>query len=407
MKIDVFEKKFTRRDFCKVCIYGGLTLASSSILIDLFRNYAEATESKGGLGFISSREAMYYQKIDKSTIQCQLCPRNCVLKDGMRGFCRAREPKEGKHYTLVYGNPTAVHIDPIEKKPLFHFLPATTAFSIATAGCNFRCKYCQNWEISQFRPEETYNFYLPPEAVVETALKYKAPTIAYTYTEPSIFYEYMLETARLAKKRGIKNIYHSNGSLNPQPLGELVLYLDGANVDLKGFTKEFYSEISQGYLDKVLDTLKTLKRSGVHLELTNLVVPPFNDDTKMIREMCQWIRDELGRDTPIHFSRFYPTFKLRNLTPTPVRTLEEARRVAMEVGLEYVYIGNVPGHKAENTYCPKDKKVLIRRVGYRILENNIIKGRCKFCGTQIPGVWSDTTPLTEDFSQERVSKYQG
>ncbi|MFH1578038.1 MAG: AmmeMemoRadiSam system radical SAM enzyme [Candidatus Omnitrophota bacterium] len=381
-------EKVSRRRFCKLCLISGANLAISPLITSLFNKAAQAAETKGGFGFIGTKEAMFYEKIDTNTIQCHICPRRCILKDGMRGFCRAREPRNGKHYSLSYGNPTAAHVDPIEKKPLFHFLPATTAFSIATAGCNFRCKYCQNWEISQFKPEETFNHYLPPDDVVTKAFEYKCRTIAYTYTEPSVFYEYMLDTAKIAKISGIKNIYHSNGSLNPEPARELFLYLDGANIDLKGFTQEFYQEVSQGYLDVVLNTLKLLKKNKVHLEITNLVIPSLNDDLNKVQEMCQWIRDELGKDVPVHFLRFYPTFKLRNLAPTPVSTLDKIRNIAMQEGLEYVYIGNVPGHDGENTYCPKDKRVLIRRAGYEILENNIINGKCKFCGIDIPGVWS-------------------
>ena len=365
----------------------GVGLAVSPLLSNLFKSSALAQEERGGMGFVNTREAMYYEKLDERTIQCHLCPRNCTLKNGTRGFCLAREPRDGRHYSLVYGNPTAVHIDPIEKKPLFHFLPATTTFSIATAGCNFRCKYCQNWQIAQFPPEETYNQYLPPKAAVEVAARYRCPTIAYTYTEPSVFYEYMLDTARIATSYGIRNIYHSNGSLNPKPVEELSLYLDGANIDLKGFTQEFYSKIPQGDLQTVLNTIKALKKNMVHVEITNLVVPSFNDDMKIIRRMCQWIRDEVGQDTPLHFSRFHPAFKLRNLSPTPVRTLEEARKIAIKEGLWYVYIGNVPGHEGENTYCPKDGKILIQRLGYKILENNVVEGRCRFCGQKIAGVW--------------------
>jgi pyruvate formate lyase activating enzyme len=378
----------------------------SPLLMDFFKKSAQAAE-KGGMGFVEAKEAMYYKKVDAKTIQCVLCPRYCTLKNGMKGFCRVRGPQNGKHYTFVYGNPTAVHVDPIEKKPLFHFLPATSAFSIATAGCNYRCKNCQNWQISQFPPEETYNQYLPPEAVVDEAAGYNCPTIAYTYTEPSVFYEYMLDTSKIAKARGIRNIYHSNGSLNSEPAEEISLYLDGANIDLKGFTQDFYSKIPEGDLGTVCNTIKILKKNHVHVELTNLIVPSYNDDMKMIKEMCQWVRDEVGKDTPIHFSRFSPTYKLKNLPPTPVKTLEEARIIAIKEGLQYIYIGNVPGHEAENTYCPKDGKVLIRRIGYRIMENNVVNGKCKFCGIDIPGVWHSAVRKKSSKSPNKVSKYLG
>lgn len=403
------KTKISRRKFCKLCLLSGVSLAISPLLMDLFKQSAQAKELKGGRGFINTKEAMFYKKLDEKTIQCQLCPRNCILKNGMRGFCRAREPRGGKHYSLVYGNPTAVHVDPIEKKPLFHFLPATTAFSIATAGCNFRCKNCQNWQISQSPPEETFNEYLAPKAVVDAAIKYKCPTIAYTYTEPSIFYEYMLDTAKIAKAHGIRNIYHSNGSLNPKPAEEISFYLDGANIDLKGFTQDFYGKIPEGDLEAVLNTIKILRKNKVHVEITNLIVSSYSDDMKAIRRMCKWIRDEVGKDTPIHFSRFYPTYKLKNLSPTPVETLETARRVAMKEGLQYVYIGNVPGHEGEHTYCPRDGEILIRRTGYRILEMNVVNGKCKFCGLDIPGVWAKglVREKTSKSSERKVSKYLG
>jgi len=389
MKWDMSSKELSRRDFCRLCIYCGVGLVASPLLMDLFKADVEAREEKGGVGFINRREAMFYKKLDEKTIQCTLCPRNCILSDGMLGFCRVRQPKDGKHYSLVYGNPTAVHVDPIEKKPLFHFLPATSAFSIATAGCNFRCKFCQNWQISQSSPEETTNYYLPPEDVVKKAIEYKCPTIAYTYTEPSVFYEYMLDTAKIAKIYGVKNMYHSNGSLNPEPAEEISLYLDAADIDLKGFDQEFYSKACEGHLDTVLNTLKILKKNGVWIEITNLVIPTLNDDLGKIKEMSIWIKDNLGPDTPIHFARFHPQYKLRNLHSTPVSTLEGAREIAMDIGLNYVYVGNVPGHMAESTYCPKCNKPVIRRVGYTILEINLdSQGRSKCCNYPIAGVWS-------------------
>ena len=374
--------------------------------MDLFKGDALAAQKKGGMGYIDIKEAMYYTKLNENTIQCRLCSRYCTLKNGMRGFCRAREPRDGKHYSLVYGNPTAVHVDPIEKKPLYHFLPATNAFSIATAGCNFRCKNCQNWQISQTGPEDTYNQYLPPEAVVDAAIKYDCPTIAYTYTEPSIFYEYMLDTAKAAKSRGVRNMYHSNGSLNAEPAEELSLYLDGANVDLKGFTQEFYSKVPEGDLDTVLNCLKILKKNRVHLEITVLVVPSYSDEEKMIKDMCQWIRDELGKEVPVHFSRFSPTYKLKNLSPTPIKTMEAAREIAIKEGLQYAYIGNVPGHEGNNTYCPKDGKVLIHRAGYRILENNVVDGKCKSCGFPVYGVWGDGQKISRKI-KGNTSRYSG
>ncbi len=402
------QKKIDRREFCKICFLGGVALSVSPLVIDLMKQMSWADSFSRKKGFINRKEAMFYKKIDKETVQCLLCPRNCTIRNGMRSFCQVREAdKEGKLYSLVYGNPTAVHIDPIEKKPLFHFLPGTMAFSIATAGCNYQCSCCQNWEISQFPPEETVNYYLPPEKTVQLAIEYKCPTIAYTYTEPSVFYEYMLDTAKIAHKHGVKNIYHSNGSLNPQPAKELAKYLDGANIDLKGFTQEFYSKMSRGHLNTVLETMKILKANHVHLEITNLLIPFHNDDPETVKKMCVWIRDNLGKDVPLHFARFYPTYKLKNVPPTPVSKLEKMYKIARDVGLDYVFIGNVPGHKAESTYCPKDGKILIKRVGYKILENNIVNGKCKFCGEKISGVWNEKPLLNQSRNPFLKSDYLG
>ena len=346
-----------------------------------------ARAQQGKRGLLGPKLSPYFISLKDGKIQCQLCPRECIVSGGGRGFCGVRENRDGKYYSLVYGNPCAVHVDPVEKKPFYHLLPASTSFSIATAGCNFHCKFCQNWEISQVAPDETYNFEMPPDQVVELAKKAGSRSLAYTYVEPTIFFEYMLDTARLAKKEGILNVYHSNGFINPGPLKDLCKVLAAANVDLKGFTEEYYSSISQGRLAPVLRTLKTLKGEGVHLEITNLVIPTQNDNPETVQKMCTWIKNELGADTPIHFSRFYPLYKLRNLPPTPVTTLERNRKIAMDAGLEYAYIGNVPGHEGERTYCPQCKKLLIYRQGYTIGEINLNKGKCKFCGKPISGIW--------------------
>ncbi|MBW2040028.1 MAG: AmmeMemoRadiSam system radical SAM enzyme [Deltaproteobacteria bacterium] len=346
---------------------------------------------EGEWGLVGTKLSPYFQLLAGGEVQCLLCPRECVISSGGRGYCEVRENRGGKLCSLVYGNPCAVHIDPIEKKPFFHVLPSTPSFSIATTGCNFDCKFCQNWEISKEVPEKTFNFRLPPEKVVEMAQGYKCPTIASTYVEPTIFFEYMYDVSVLAKGKGILSTYHSNGYINPQPLEDLCQYLGAACIDLKGFTEDFYQEMTEGELHPVLQTIKTLRSKGVHLELVNLIIPTKNDDMQVVRQMCLWIKREVGPDVPIHFSRFYPMYKLRNLPPTPVETLEKAREVALSVGLEYVYIGNVPGHKGENTYCPHCKKVIIARRGYFILTNNVVKGRCKFCGKDIPGIWQGTS----------------
>jgi len=333
------------------------------------------------------KEALFYDKLGDKIVQCHICPRNCVIPQGKRGFCGVRENRGGTLYALSYGKTVAAHVDPIEKKPLFHFLPSTTAFSVATAGCNLRCKFCQNWEISQAKPEEVDYVYLAPQDLVAKAKESGSLTIAYTYTEPVVFYEYMLDTAKLAKEQGLKNIMHSSGYVNELPLRQLAKYLDAANIDLKGFSEEFYLKLAEGSLEPVLETLKVLKEEGVHIEITNLILSGFNDDENLIIKMCLWIKDNLGPDTPLHFSRAFPMYKLTSLNPTPIETLERARKIALDCGLKYVYIGNVVGNPAENTYCPNCKKLLIERKGYFIVQDNVENGKCKFCRYAIKGVW--------------------
>lgn len=354
------------------------------LLFLFFIYYYFRLEAKSSNTYI---EAKYYSKLERKMVQCNLCPRRCIISEKARGFCGVRENRGGKLFSLVYSNPVAVHLDPIEKKPLFHFYPGTSAFSIATVGCNLRCRFCQNWQISQASPEDYKGYLLPPEEIVKEARKLKAKTIAYTYTEPTVFFEYMLECAKLAKEAGIKNMFHSAGYINPEPLKEIAKYLDGANIDLKAFNQEFYNKYSSGELKTVLQTLKILKEEGVHLEITNLIIPDVNDNMEEIKKMCEWIKKNLGSDIPIHFSRFYPQYKLANLPPTPLETLEKAARIAQKTGLKFVYIGNVPGNIFENTWCPKCKKLLIERRGFEVLRNNIVKGKCKFCGEVIAGRW--------------------
>jgi len=293
----------------------------------------------------------------------------------------------GKLYSLAYGNPCSIHVDPIEKKPLNHFYPGTPVLSIATTGCNFRCLNCQNWEISQRKPEEVRYSELFPSEVVKAAKRSATPSIAYTYSEAITYYEYTLDTARLAQGEGIRNVLVSNGYINTEPLLRLARYLDAANIDLKSFDDSIYRCLNGGTLLPVLNTLKTLHKANVWFEITTLVVPTYVDDPEMIKRMCDWILKELGPDYPLHFSRFSPRYKLNRLPATPVKTLEELRDIALKEGLYYVYLGNVPGHEGCNTYCHNCHKILIRRKGYHITEFNINEGRCKFCKTPIPGRW--------------------
>jgi pyruvate formate lyase activating enzyme len=324
-------------------------------------------------------------------VRCNLCPHRCLIPEGGRGKCRVRENREGRLYSLVYGNPCAVHVDPIEKKPFYHFLPTVPAFSLATAGCPLRCLYCQNWSISQAPPEQTENTDLPPEQVILSAVKSATtsvtPVIAYTYSEPTAFYEYMLNTSRLAHERGLRNVVVSAGFINPEPLRELCTVVDAIKIDLKGYDENFYREVCQAELAPVLDSIRTIHASGKHLEIVNLVVPTLNDSLEQLRALARWLVKEVSPDVPLHFSRFYPQYKLENLPDTPVETLEQARQIALEEGVRFVYIGNVPGHPGDNTYCPRCGRVIIQRQGFTVVEYHLRGGACEYCAEPIPGVW--------------------
>ncbi len=391
-KEETGKKRFSRRAFlgtASVCALGvcAAGLPSYARAEEIGKSQDNDEIGYPARGFMTPRESPLYMPLGNGAIMCLLCPRGCTVAEGKRGHCEVRENRKGKYYSLVYGNPCAIHVDPIEKKPFFHLIPATTSFSIATAGCNFDCKFCQNFDISQAVPEDTDNYRLTPAALVKEAKSSGSASVAYTYVEPTIFYEYMLDCAKAVKAAGLINVMHSNGFINPGPRKELATYLTGVNIDLKGFTEDYYASMSEGRLAPVLDSIKGYKKAGVHVELTTLVVPTKNDDIGTITKMSEWIRDEVGKETPLHFSRFIPLYKLRNLPDTPVETLEAAHDAAKKAGLEYVYIGNVPGHKYESTYCPKCKEILIYRMGYFVGEVKIKNGKCKFCGYPIAGIW--------------------
>lgn len=324
-----------------------------------------------------------------STVRCELCPRYCAIPDGKAGDCRIRVNLGGKLVATTFGRPSAAHIDPMEKKPLFHFLPGTTIFSIATAGCNLHCNNCQNWELSQRDPTEMEVVYqAPPAEVVALAAEKKCLSIAYTYSEPLVYYEYVEETARLARERGIKNVLVTAGYVNREPLKRLCRVIDATNTDLKGFSESFYRDNCGGSLKPVLDALVVFREEGVWQEITHLVIPTLNDDLAMVRSMCRWMHTWLGADTPLHFSRFHPQYRLRNLPPTPVETLVRCREVALEAGLRYVYIGNVLDEGGEETRCPQDGTPLVKRYGFTVRENRLENGACPVCRRPIPGVWS-------------------
>ena len=356
---------------------------------------AETVAANMGTGYAAadkpwkwSREAMYQVETPRG-IRCQICPNECTLGEGELSDCHNRRVYNGKLYTIAYGNPCAIHIDPIEKKPLYHFLPGSGAFSIATAGCNLACLNCQNWTISQSSPEETKNYDLMPDKVVAQALKYDCASIAYTYSEPITFYEYVVDSAKVARDAGIRNILVSAGYIHQEPLRNLCKVIDGANIDLKSLDDTIYLKLNAGKLEPVLNGLKTMKDEGIWLEITNLVVPSWTDDLDMIKRMCNWLADNDFSDTPLHFSRFHPQYKLQRLPATPVRTLENAREIALAEGLRYVYIGNVPGSNATDTVCPACKKTVISRSGYQVgsMEINDVS-KCNHCQSEIPGVWN-------------------
>jgi len=333
------------------------------------------------------KEAMLYEKLDEKKVRCSLCAHRCIIKDGKRGICSVRENRDGTLYSLVYGRVISMNIDPIEKKPLFHFLPGSTSFSIATAGCNFHCQHCQNFEISQY-PKEHSDIpgqYVTPETVVGAAERNGCESISYTYTEPTIFFEFAYDCARLAHEKSIKNVFVSNGYTSPEATRIIAPYLDGNNIDLKG-NEDFYKNICGARLEPVKETIRLMKELGVWVEVTTLIIPDHNDSEKDLKDIAEFIKS-VDPYIPWHVTQFYPTYKLTDKPRTPVKTLRRAREIGFEIGLKYVYEGNIPGEGGENTYCPDCKELLIRRFGFSIMENKVKDGRCSKCGTEIKGVW--------------------
>jgi len=328
------------------------------------------------------------QRHKAEIVKCLLCAQGCVIKTGERGRCRTRMNVGGELKSLVYGRPVSIHVDPIEKKPFYHFLPGAAAYSLATAGCPLRCKFCQNWEISQASPEDYQRPPIPADRIVTAAAGKEAPVIAFTYNEPTVFAEYMIDIAREAKKHGIRSVMISCGIMNETPLAELCEVLDAIKIDLKGYDEAFYRNVCGAELKPVLRSIKQIARSRAHLEIVNLVVPTLNDSEKMLLGLIDWILGEVGPDVPLHFSRFHPDYQLRNLPPTPVATLERARETAMGRGLRYAYVGNVPDHPGNHTCCPSCGRAVIRRSGFFTVEKHLRNGRCGFCGRGIAGVWS-------------------
>lgn len=332
-------------------------------------------------------EALFYTKEDEDRVRCGLCRFRCLIDNGRRGICRVRENRGGTLFSLVYGKVVAEHLDPIEKKPLFHVLPGSTSYSVATAGCNFHCRHCQNYSISQVEPgSEIPGAPRTPEAIVQNAISSGASSIAYTYTEPTIFYEFALDTARLAKDRGLMNVFVTNGYISPEPLAQVAPLLDAANIDLKGFSERFYREMVGAQLPEVLDCMVEYRKLGIWLEITTLIIPGLNDAEAELKGIADFIVQHLGAETPWHVSQFHPNYRLTDRGRTPVATLRMARDIGLASGLKHVYEGNVPGAGGENTACPSCGAVVVERYGYRIVSNRLTGGNCPECGVAIAGV---------------------
>ena len=334
------------------------------------------------------KKALFYSKLKNKKVQCNLCPKHCIIKPDKYGNCNARKNIDGNLFSLVYNKPSGVAIDPIEKKPLYHFLPGQSIFSVGTTGCNLHCRFCQNSSSSQVKPSETSTINTintTPKQLVEQAIEHGCSMIAYTYNEPTIFYEYMIETAKLAKEKGLKNIIVSNGFIEKEPLKKLIPFLDAANIDLKSIEDKFYKKYCSAFIKPVLNTLKTLKKEKIHLEITNLIIPTLNNKEEKIDELCRWITENLGNDIPLHFSAFRPCYKLTDIEETSVKTLEKAKNIAEKNKINYIYLGNIPSDT--DTYCPKCKKAVIERNYFNTTHINLNKDRCKFCSQKIKGVF--------------------
>ncbi|MCX6998217.1 MAG: AmmeMemoRadiSam system radical SAM enzyme [Kiritimatiellaeota bacterium] len=317
-----------------------------------------------------------------------MCPRKCRIPPGGRGDCRIRVHLDGRLHAVTYGHPCTVHIDPVEKKPVFHFLPGTPTLSLATVGCNLHCKNCQNWEISQRNPEEVEAMALPPEQLIALARQYQCPSISYTYTDPVVYYEYTLDTCTRARAAGLKNILVTAGYINREPARELFRVADAARIDLKALSDKFYQDVCGATLQPVLDTILLAKDMGLEVELIHLIIPTLNDRERDLQQLCRWVVEHLGRDVPLHFSRFHPQHLMTHLPPTPLATLNLARDIARAAGLYFVYLGNILEPDAATTWCPACRKPLVRRSGFSLLENRLQHGACPDCGRKVYGVWN-------------------
>jgi pyruvate formate lyase activating enzyme len=334
------------------------------------------------------KEAMLYTSLEEGRVKCCLCSHRCIISLSKRGICGVRENRDGRLYTLVYGRAISLNVDPIEKKPLFHLFPGSTSFSIAAVGCNFHCLQCQNHEISQMPVNEgrVEGRAIPPSQIVSLAKEHRCQSISYTYTEPTIYFEYAYETAAIASQEGIKNIFVSNGYMTEEALRAIQPYLNAANVDLKSFQEKFYKEVCGAKLKPVLENLKLMRQMGIWVEITTLVIPTLNDSDKEFEEIAQFIVS-LGPEVPWHISAFYPTYKMTDLPRTPASSLHRAREIGMKAGLRYVYCGNIPGEEGEDTFCSHCGRRIVERMGFRVVKNEIVKGECSYCHSKIDGIW--------------------
>ena len=387
----------SRREFMQALARLAPALGGTGLILSepaLLRALVEAAGGSplaGGPADTRIREApraRFWSAASGGRVQCRLCARECLLADGQRGLCRSRANVGGEMRSLVYGRPVSVHVDPIEKKPFYHFLPGAQAYSIGTTGCPLRCKFCQNWQTSQASPEDYRVRFTPPGDVVESARSRRVPVIAYTYNEPLVFAEYLLDIASAARLRGIRSTMVTCGFMAPGALAEMCRVLDAVKVDLKGYSESFYRDACGAELKPVLRTIRQIAKSGVHLEIVNLVVPTLNDSDRMIAGLCDWAVGELGPDVPLHFTRFRPDYQMPHLPPTPTATLERARSIAAARGIRYAYVGNVPGHPGNNTFCPWCKKEIIRRTHFFVEKSNVKNGKCGYCGKRIAGVFA-------------------
>jgi pyruvate formate lyase activating enzyme len=335
------------------------------------------------------KHAMFQEAKEGGKVLCGLCSHHCLIAPGKRGICAVRENRDGVLYSLVYDKVIAQNIDPIEKKPLFHFLPGSLSYSIAAPGCNFRCLHCQNADISQLPRDhggQVLGHNVPPETIVDAARQYRCASISYTYTEPTIYFELAYDTARLAAVAGIRNVFVSNGYITPEALKTMKPYLHAANIDLKGFRDEFYKKVCGARLKPVLDAIVLYKEYGIWIEITTLVIPGHNDSEEELKQIAGFIKS-VGEDIPWHVSRYHPTYKLTDQPVTPASTLARAKQIGLDAGLRYVYEGNIPG-EGEDTFCPGCRKTLVKRIGFSVLENKVKEGKCAYCGTKVDGVWS-------------------